>query len=185
MVYREYDPVFDEKEVEKFKFEFVEAMGIVPLTASSSTAQFSTRSFLQDVIPLLTVDKKPSRPGQTGRFACVPSEKASTSSPVPSSKGVNMTAETRDDVFETVLSILKKMDEEWEDADEITPRTWLVADLGLESIDVVVLGTTIQEHYEKSLPFAEFLAEIGEQEVRDIQIDQFVDFVHQHLNATG
>ena len=96
-----------------------------------------------------------------------------------------MTAETRDDVFETVLSILKKMDEEWEDADEITPRTWLVADLGLESIDVVVLGTTIQEHYEKSLPFAEFLAEIGEQEVRDIQIDQFVDFVHQHLNATG
>ncbi len=96
-----------------------------------------------------------------------------------------MTAETRDDVFETVLSILRKMDEEWEDSDEITPQTWLVADLGLESIDVVVLGTTIQEHYDKSMPFAEFLAEIGEQEIRDIQIDQFVDFVHQHLNTTG
>jgi acyl carrier protein len=96
-----------------------------------------------------------------------------------------MTAETRDDVFETVLSLLKKMDEEWEDSNEITRQTWLVADLGLESIDVVVLGTTIQEHYDKSMPFAEFLAEIGEQEVRDIQIDQFVDFVHQHLNATG
>jgi len=96
-----------------------------------------------------------------------------------------MTAETRDDVFETVLNLLRKMDEEWEDSDEITPQTWLVADLGLESIDVVVLGTTIQEHYDKSMPFAEFLAEIGEQEVRDIQIDQFVDFVHQHLNATA
>jgi len=96
-----------------------------------------------------------------------------------------MTAETRDDVFETVLNLLRKMDEEWEDSDEITPQTWLVADLGLESIDVVVLGTTIQEHYDRSMPFAEFLAEIGEQEVRDIQIDQFVDFVHQHLNATA
>ena len=96
-----------------------------------------------------------------------------------------MTAETRDDVLQTVLSFLKKMDEEWEDTDEITPQTWLVADLGLESIDVVVLGTTIQEHYDKSMPFAEFLAEIGEQEVRDIQVDQFVDFVFRHLNAAG
>ena len=96
-----------------------------------------------------------------------------------------MTAETRDDVLQTVLSFLKKMDEEWEDTDEITPRTWLVADLGLESIDVVVLGTTIQEHYDKSMPFAEFLAEIGEQEVRDIQVDQFVEFVYRHLNTAG
>ena len=96
-----------------------------------------------------------------------------------------MSAETREDVFETVLNLLKKMDEEWEDTDEITPQTWLVADLGLESIDVVVLGTTIQEYYDKSMPFAEFLAEIGEQEIRDIQVDQFVEFVYQHLNTAG
>jgi acyl carrier protein len=94
-----------------------------------------------------------------------------------------MTAETRDNVFETVLRFLRQMDEEWEDSDEITPQTWLVADLGLESIDVVVLGTTIQEHYDTSMPFAEFLAEIGEQEIRDIQVDQFVEFVYQHLNT--
>lgn len=92
-----------------------------------------------------------------------------------------MTQATREAVFETVLDILMKMDEEWEDAVEITLDTWLVADLGLESIDIVVLGTTIQEQYDTSMPFAEFLAKIGEQEIRDIRVDQFVDFVCQHL----
>jgi acyl carrier protein len=96
-----------------------------------------------------------------------------------------MTEATREAVFETVVDILRKMDEDWEDSIELTLETWLVADLGLESIDVVVLGTTIQEHYNRSMPFAEFLAEIGEREIRDIRIDQFVDFVHRHLNQAG
>jgi acyl carrier protein len=96
-----------------------------------------------------------------------------------------MTEATREAVFKTVVDILRKMDEDWEDSTELTPETWLVADLGLESIDVVVLGTTIQEHYNRSMPFAEFLAEIGEREIRDIRIDQFVDFVHRHLNQAG
>ncbi len=96
-----------------------------------------------------------------------------------------MSEATKDDVFQTVRNILLKMDEGWDDDQEITLETWLVADLGLESIDVVVLGTTIQEHYQQTLPFAEYLSDIGEQEVRDIQVEKFVDFVCQHLKATG
>jgi acyl carrier protein len=96
-----------------------------------------------------------------------------------------MTEITRGSVLETVLSILSKMDEDGELEVEITPETWLVADMGLESIDVVVLGTTVQEHYHMSMPFAEFLAEVGQRETRDIQVREFVDFVVRHLNGMG
>ena len=96
-----------------------------------------------------------------------------------------MTEITRGSVLETVLSILSKMDEDGELEVEITPETWLVADMGLESIDVVVLGTAVQEHYHMSMPFAEFLAEVGQRETRDIQVREFVDFVVRHLNGMG
>jgi len=51
----------------------------------------------------------------------------------------------------------------------------------LESLDAVVLGTTIQEHFQQPLPFAELLSEIG-REQRDLSIRELVDFVDQHLN---
>jgi acyl carrier protein len=90
---------------------------------------------------------------------------------------------TRDDIFQTVVNIITKMNEEGEYSLVVTPNTWLVADLGFESIDVVVLSVTIQEHYQQSMPFSEFFAQIGQQEIRDIRIDQFADFVYQHLNS--
>lgn len=89
----------------------------------------------------------------------------------------------REDVNQSVLELIQSLAEDWEYEDEITQDTLLVADLGLESIDVVVLGTTIQNEYDCTLPFAEFMAEIGQREQRDIRLGELVDFVHQHLNA--
>ena len=85
-------------------------------------------------------------------------------------------------IFDTLLGIMNKLAEDWEYSGEITSETFLVADLGLESIDIVVLATTIQNRYKQSLPFSQFFAKIGQREVRDIRIDEFVQFVHQHLN---
>ena len=72
---------------------------------------------------------------------------------------------------------------DWEYSGQITPETFLVSDLGLESLDIVVLGETIQKHYQKMLPLAQFLAEIGQREIRDIRLDEFVEFIYQHLNS--
>lgn len=91
----------------------------------------------------------------------------------------------RENVYQTVRELIEKLAEDWEYEDDITAETMLVADLGLESIDVVVLGTTIQNEYDCTLPLAEFMAEIGQREQRDIRISELVDFVHQHLNAPG
>jgi acyl carrier protein len=58
----------------------------------------------------------------------------------------------------------------------------LFTELGLESLDAVVLGTAIQEHYQVQMPFAELLADIGEKQ-RDLSIAELADFVSQHLNG--
>ncbi len=88
---------------------------------------------------------------------------------------------SKESILAAVLAILEKMDEEGTFDCEIGPDTWLVADLGLESIDVVVLGTEVQERFGAAMPFAEFLAEVGQREVRDLQVREFVEFVYRSL----
>jgi acyl carrier protein len=90
---------------------------------------------------------------------------------------------TRDDVEVRLLEMLKQLGEDWEYEGEITLETWLVKDLELESLDVVVLTTTIQNHYDATIPFAEFMSEIGHREVRDIRLDELVEFVCHHTNS--
>ena len=45
----------------------------------------------------------------------------------------------------------------------------------------VVLGSMIEEHYNRPFPFAEYLASIGEKEVRDIKVKDLVSFIYQNL----
>jgi len=56
--------------------------------------------------------------------------------------------------------------------------------LGFESLDAVILGTSIQEHYQTQMPFAELLSEIGQQQ-RDLSINELVDFVDRHLGPAS
>ncbi len=65
---------------------------------------------------------------------------------------------------------------------QITPETRFAADLGLASIDAVVLGEEIEVHYERKLPFHEFLAELGRQGAYDIEVGALARFLQKHLN---
>lgn len=63
----------------------------------------------------------------------------------------------------------------------ITPETKFFADLGLASIDAVVLGEELQKHYGRKLPFSEMLAELGEREERDMTIGELAAFLQNNL----
>jgi acyl carrier protein len=63
----------------------------------------------------------------------------------------------------------------------IDEETRFFADLGLASIDAVVLGETIQAHYGRPLPFDELMAEIGRRTDRDLSIGELVRFLCEHL----
>lgn len=84
-------------------------------------------------------------------------------------------------VMAGVLDLLGELAGDWEYDGEIEPDTRFVADLGLESLEIVVLGTMVQQRYGR-LPFAEFLEELGERPVeeRDLTVAELVTFVCEH-----
>lgn len=89
--------------------------------------------------------------------------------------------QSRQQVLDYVLHTVQGLCEDWDYEDPVGPESLLFTQLGLESLDAVVLCTAIQEHYQVHMPFAELLADIGQKQ-RDLSIDELSDFVHQHLN---
>ncbi len=96
-----------------------------------------------------------------------------------------MTAVTQEVILNDVLKLLNELARDWEYSGEITPDTWLFADLGFESIDAVVLASFVQEHYGRPFPFPQLLADIGQRPVRDLRISELVLFIQQHLNGAA
>ncbi len=60
-------------------------------------------------------------------------------------------------------------------------ETRFFADLGLASIDAVVLGEVLQEHYGRPLPFGDLMAELGKRADRDLSIGELADFLARNL----
>lgn len=84
-------------------------------------------------------------------------------------------------VLEGILSLLDELKGDWEFVGEITPDTCFIADLGLESLEIVVLATMIQQQYGR-LPFPEWFDQIGQRPVeeRDVSVAELVSFVRDH-----
>lgn len=89
-------------------------------------------------------------------------------------------------ILAEVLAMVDDLAGDWEYDGPITPHTYFLAEMGLESLDIVVLGTMIQARYGR-LPFAEWLAEIGERPVaeRDVNVAALVSFIAAHRSPVG
>jgi acyl carrier protein len=84
-------------------------------------------------------------------------------------------------VLSGVLDLLGELAGDWEYDGVIGPDTSFIADLGLESLEIVVLGTMIQQRYGR-LPFAEYLDELGQRPIdeRDVTVAELVAFICEH-----
>ncbi len=67
---------------------------------------------------------------------------------------------SRTEILDDIITVLEK-ELGVQSSSPITEDTRFFADLGLASIDAVVLSERLQEHYGRSLPFNELMAEIG------------------------
>lgn len=94
-----------------------------------------------------------------------------------------MTGLEREAVKSSLMNMLMELREDWEYSAELTEKTGIFKDLGFESIDAVALGSTIEEHFGQSLPFAEFLTRAGEQGLEDITIGHLLDFLITNLQG--
>jgi acyl carrier protein len=64
-------------------------------------------------------------------------------------------------------------------------ETRFFGDLGLASIDAVVLGETLEAHYGRPLPFDRLMAEMGRRESRDLALGDLSAFLARHLRNSG
>lgn len=85
------------------------------------------------------------------------------------------------EILDYVLSLLQELAKDWDYSQTVGPETLLFSQLGFESLDAVVLGTAIQEHYRREMPFAELLAGIGQRENHDLSIAELVQFIDANL----
>ena len=92
---------------------------------------------------------------------------------------------TREQILADVLELLNSVVRDWEFEGPLGANTRLFADLAFESLDLVVLGANVQEHFGQTFPFPEFFAEIGQREVRDLTIGEWVDFIQRHLRESA
>ena len=88
----------------------------------------------------------------------------------------------RDEIRGDLLAVLKQIRDDWNHSIAVTEETGIFRDLGLESIDAIALGTTLEEHYNQSLPFAEFLTKVKAQNLPDITVGLLVDFLVDSLH---
>jgi acyl carrier protein len=85
-----------------------------------------------------------------------------------------------------VIRILSDMTQEWDMgfSGPITGDSCLVAHLGFQSIDVVMLMSEIHRYYQgKKFPF-ELLFITKDGYVDDLRISVLVDFIHAHWNGS-
>ena len=93
---------------------------------------------------------------------------------------------TNQHVLKETLSLMTELSGDWEYSGDITAETRLLGDLAMDSLDLVILGSELQERYGQ-LPFSEFLAEMGKQEAeqRDVTIGELVDLICRQQRATA
>ncbi len=85
------------------------------------------------------------------------------------------------EVLGGVLELVGELKADFEFDGDIGPGTQFVADLGLQSLEIVVLATLVQQRYGR-LPFPEFFDAIGQRPVeqRDVTVAELVAFVCEH-----
>jgi acyl carrier protein len=87
---------------------------------------------------------------------------------------------SRSEILDDIIAILTEQ-VGIQSASSITEETCLFADLGLASIDAVVLSETLQKRYNRSLPFHELMADIGRKPERDLSMGELIAFLSAHL----
>jgi acyl carrier protein len=70
-------------------------------------------------------------------------------------------------------------------AGDLGPDTLFFADLGMSSIDAVVLGEIIERYYGQRLPFPQFLAELAQSGAQDLSLGELARFLAQHVQRPG
>ena len=89
---------------------------------------------------------------------------------------------TKEAIRADLLRIIRDLREDWDWSIEITDDTGIFRQLGFESIDVVALGSMLEDHFDRTLPFADFLTQAKEHQVSDITVGDVLALLVANLS---
>jgi acyl carrier protein len=95
-----------------------------------------------------------------------------------------MTALSPQAILDGLIDLLRDFDGR-EYSGAIDRGTRFFGDLGLASIDAVVLGEKLEGLYGRPIPFHLLLADLGRRGAEDLALGELADFLHTHLSPPG
>lgn len=63
----------------------------------------------------------------------------------------------------------------------VGPETRVFADLGMASIELIVLGERLEQFYGRKLPFGLFLAGLRNSGAQDLELGKLIAFLETHV----
>jgi acyl carrier protein len=90
-----------------------------------------------------------------------------------------MSVPTTEQILHDLAGILRQFNGR-EYSGPLGAETLFFADLGLASIDAVVLAETLEHHYGRKFPFQQFLSELGREGARDLELGRLATFLHHN-----
>jgi acyl carrier protein len=92
-----------------------------------------------------------------------------------------MQAISRNSIRIELIELLKNAREDWDSSLVVTDETGIFNDLGFESIDAVGLSVSLEDRFNRTLPFPEFMTRAKREQWRDVTVGRLVDFVEANL----
>ena len=92
-----------------------------------------------------------------------------------------MSARAPDQLYRDLALVMARAFPDRDPPADVGPATRVFADLGMASIELVVLGERLEQHYGRRLPFGSFLASLRNTGADDLQLGDLVAFLQQHV----
>jgi acyl carrier protein len=92
-----------------------------------------------------------------------------------------MSTRTPDQLYRDLATVMAAAFPDRDPPSDAGPETRVFADLGMASIELVVLGERLEQFYGKRLPFGPFLASLRSSGAEDLQLGDLVAFLQRHV----
>ena len=92
-----------------------------------------------------------------------------------------MSTRTPEQIYRELAEVMTTAFPDRDPPSDVGPETRVFADLGMASIELVVLGERLEQFYGKRLPFGPFLASLRNSGAEDLQLGDLVAFLEKYV----
>lgn len=92
-----------------------------------------------------------------------------------------MTDRSAETIYDDLRTVMARTFPDREYSGEVGPGTLLFGDIGLASIEFVVMAEKLEGYYGRKLPFGSFLIGLRDRGAKDVELGELVSFLQQHV----